>query len=356
MPEDISETIQSRRERGKLAQRAYRKRHASKFQNLQEENQRLRDAIRGINAVAVRDCRTPRWPELTAALSRARDVAGLGGASFPVDDERMDEDSSETSVALLNSSRDVVDMSRNQSYPQGLSHGCAQPAITASTAPRIDHDIWLDTESLTVVSDPSPDLAAFLGPGMVTLAGCIYWACTSYTVGLWQKSSDTVNPGTATEQNIYDGLFDNSEQTMDRDFLMTLAKARVDIRSKGAASMHPSYQKKLDAITTVDLHEKMKEDFANRAGNLDWWKTPHQIENYVKQRLQPHEMERLQASVENHAPEEDEFALTAFLRSLALNYKCFGDGPRWHAMFASLAVGILIKKLRGDSEGHLQAD
>ncbi|KAG7128148.1 hypothetical protein HYQ44_014973 [Verticillium longisporum] len=65
----------SRRERGVIAQREYRKRHANKVQILQDENTALRKAIEDIDT-ALRS-RGLLVGDLSKVLNRARQAAGL---------------------------------------------------------------------------------------------------------------------------------------------------------------------------------------------------------------------------------------------------------------------------------------
>lgn len=84
MPVSHTSIKQTRRERGKLAQREYRKRHASTFQNLKEENQSLKDSIRHLTAVAATIHPRQLNPDLGLAIDRLRDIAGLADQYGPV--------------------------------------------------------------------------------------------------------------------------------------------------------------------------------------------------------------------------------------------------------------------------------
>lgn len=196
-----------------------------------------------------------------------------------------------------------------------------------------------------------PDILPFLGPGMATLAGCLYWACTHITVGLWQQSED--GDTSDANQRALNSIFSRTEEGFsDRGFLMTLAKARLDIARNGSTSVRSSDQREMN-LAIEDMHARMDEENERQGLRKEWWRTPQEVEEYARQRMEPHEYARVQLSVENGGPRHLIKALADFLGIMGKNYKCFGGGPRWNVTFASMAVGILIKKFRGDKEGYL---
>ncbi|KLP01333.1 uncharacterized protein Y057_11450 [Fusarium fujikuroi] len=69
-PPGNGDTSDPKRERSRVAQREYRKRHASKFNTLKDENQRLRNALKRVEKVALK--RGGKDQELEAALAEAR--------------------------------------------------------------------------------------------------------------------------------------------------------------------------------------------------------------------------------------------------------------------------------------------
>ncbi|KAJ9143810.1 hypothetical protein NKR23_g6276 [Pleurostoma richardsiae] len=87
--EDAELASQQRRERGRLAQRAFRQRQIETIRALREENQALRDAIDTVSQAAARG----DDGALRAAIQSARRIARLGHPDS--DDDDGNEDSEE---------------------------------------------------------------------------------------------------------------------------------------------------------------------------------------------------------------------------------------------------------------------
>lgn len=72
---------------------------------------------------------------------------------------------------------------------------------------------------------------------------------------------------------------------------------------------------------------------------MEWWKTPREVEEFVKRHLQPEEVVELQALIEGR---ETGAALAKYgplVEALVQNFVCFGDGPRWNILLVSMMVG-----------------
>ncbi|KAF4466610.1 regulator ty1 transposition 109 protein [Fusarium albosuccineum] len=300
-PSSSKDSPDSKRERSRVAQREYRKRHASKFNNLKEENRRLRNALKKIDRVASQSAR--RDKQLRDALADARRIAGLDdeeGDDDCVDLTRDDSPSSCTTVAATRpASPRVVHVSHSLSTNiGGHARYPSAPSIT------LDQPLWLGTDRLVRIYDAPTDAAQYLSDGLFTLAGALYWATTRRTVSLWQthKLNLLGKPG-YPDKGLMDRLFSHSKHLHDHEFLMSLALARLEYRQKGYIELPPSMNQIVWHHVLPDLFEKVKGEYEERGQTLEWWKNPREVEEFVGRHLEPSEITELQSLVEGRGTE-----------------------------------------------------
>lgn len=231
---------QRRRERGKLAQRAFRRRQTQAARDMREENRRMRAAIEELAELVGPDNR----PALRDAVRRAADAAGVvvvegggggGGSSGSGPSSSVDcrgdggagggsskGEGDAQVVGTLEKHASQGSMSSSSSSPPSTSEGLAtalpnssdwQVALSPSNAignrepfpygpastttaqvpdpPRLafslDRGIWNDAFSFQRIVDPPPDIAPYLGEGMHTLAGHVMWACVEHIIAICQQ-------------------------------------------------------------------------------------------------------------------------------------------------------------------------
>ncbi|KAM7193134.1 hypothetical protein V8F33_008006 [Rhypophila sp. PSN 637] len=232
--------LAQRRERGRMAQRAFRQRQITTIRDLKGRNQELVDAIEHVTRAAARFSRIDSpssydRASLDTAIKEARSLAGLPPVGQ--DDNRDDVirverdhwppisnslglDPTQPSIPTAKdsdvSSRDssspsqtvsVEDMvyqdfqnrtlqnnTRNQSLVTRqhnsntnsyfTSQETSAPAITTATggriSPRLTYGIWFEPDRFIRVINPPSDILPYLGPNINTLAGAIYWAGLGY--------------------------------------------------------------------------------------------------------------------------------------------------------------------------------
>ncbi|KAH7165654.1 hypothetical protein EDB81DRAFT_679724 [Dactylonectria macrodidyma] len=328
----------SKRERGRVAQREYRKRHASKFQSLQDENQRLKDAIRNISRVASRDKHQGR--ELSDAISEAVSAAGLQEASQEPEEEMTSSESSEV-VLLADPTLPRETRSEQPRSSDQLEIGINAIYRDSNTSQALSQQVWLDSDRLVRIYEAPSDVAPYLGDGLYTIAGCLYWACTCYAVSLWKKLK---NPGKLdhSEQSQWDRMFNHSKHLVDHDFLISLAQARLEFRKHGYIDRVHLQTHHADNKALLNVFKNVEQEYASKRETLQWWKKPQDVENYIKQHLTAFELAQLQDILEGRGSERALQAFGNLFETLTHSFVCFGDGPRWNVVHVSMSLGAWL--------------
>jgi hypothetical protein len=465
----------TRRERGKIAQREYRKRHASKFHGLQEENKRLRDAIRAVSDAYAAGARF--WPELEAAVSHANDVAGLE----PLPAGRSDMSAAAVAAGapapqapattpggflnnLMASDAHAHSHAHSQTHPNSQSHshvaiggahlhsaipmcpnaGVDTPATAPAPSPLMHYRVTMSpstpsssnngvgissrhaqntvnsiSTSSNIVTGPTtsdpvrlshPDAPLpFVNDGVSTISGLISWACTSYAVSIWR----TVHRGSAAATTQLEDFLDEHmlgalRLMTDQAYLASLARARARQCALSASPMSrrsvgtgggsigmnrnlggPEYAHDEDHDVasntapnpTIDLDE-LRERYHKLAASApnswdphlrhpnsgsgsnsgpgssmsisskpDVWRSPTDVEEHLRRQATPDEFDRVRAVVQGRrsAGDYDVLCVGRYVVSLCANFVCSPAGPRWHAMFMTMATGLMLRRLRGES-------
>ncbi|KAH7145907.1 hypothetical protein B0J13DRAFT_554560 [Dactylonectria estremocensis] len=337
-PPDANAVQPSKRERGRVAQREYRKRHASKFQSLQDENQRLKDVIRNISKVASRDKHQGR--ELNDAISEAVLAADLQDADQGPDGEMNSSESGEV-VLLADPTLNLEMPSEQPASPNQLAIGTNALYSGSNISQTLGQQVWLGSDHLVRIYDAPSDVAPYLGDGLFTIAGCLYWACTYYAVSLWKKLKhpDKLDH---LEQGRWDRLFNHSKYLFDHDFLISLAQARLELRQNGYIDQVHLQTHHADNKALLNVYKNVEQEYANRGETLQWWRKPQDVENYIKQHLTAHELAQLQEILEGRGSARSLRAFGNLFESLAHSFVCFGDGPRWNVIHVSMALGAWL--------------
>lgn len=276
MPMSHTSVKQTRRERGKLAQREYRKRHASTFQSLKEENQSLKDSIRHLTAVAATIHPRQLNPDLGVAIDRLRDIAGLADQYGPVAPAAAAAAAAAAAVSVTSADTSHLDMLFPVSDSSGgmVSPSSSGPAVlptsvalgsdplgtmtgTAMHDPSLGFQISLDQQqqqqhhhhhqphhphnvhhhshhhqTLPPLPPPPPPAyeppsyePMFFGQDMFTFAGRLFWDCLTYNVVRTQRLQN----GTVTrnEQNP-GGTFTMGDE--DQEMIAAMARTRLQYR------------------------------------------------------------------------------------------------------------------------------
>ncbi|GJC99487.1 hypothetical protein CH63R_11549 [Colletotrichum higginsianum IMI 349063] len=341
-----------RRERGVIAQREYRKRHASKVQSLQDENQKLKDIIAEIDRASHGRRALP--DDLRAALFKARDLAGISddGIGEQEEDAHTDEVEQVAAGPLLPeqpahtpaASTAVVRRATTLEIKFPPDY---QPPPDERFSPRLDYGLWFETDRVIRILDPPTDIVPYLGAGMHTLAGSIFWSTMDYTLDLWNSRSA---PPAA---RLLDRMFSQSRHVVDTGYLLSLAQARVDFMRKGFMFRKLSEQFERNAM--VDLQRLISEHNKSRGLPSKYWKKPEEVAWNVLSQLTPGQATRFQAVIEGKGAPADEEMMRSMITWLAQNYVCFGDGPRWSNISISVGIGSWVKGVNDADAGVLDA-
>ncbi|KAF5668109.1 regulator-Ty1 transposition 109 [Fusarium heterosporum] len=320
---------QPKRERSRVAQREYRKRHASKFSTLKDENQRLRNALKRIERLAQK--RGGKDQELEHALAEARETVGS-------------DDSGSSSSLTLSSSTDAITDDRMSYMSRLLSsdiHLHTQ-ALGQTTTPRLslEQQLWTNTDRLVRIFEAPSDAGKYLGDGLYTFAGTLYWACTRNTVSLWEtyKLNMLGKPGLPVP-NPMDRLFNHSKHLTDRRFLLSLALARLEYKHKGFIDSPHSGSELMWKSVLPNLRKKMERELSEKGQSPEWWKTPSEVETHLRKYLEPSEVDELQTLVEGRGSEAVLEKFQPLVEMLIDEFVCFTDGPRWNLLYVAMAVG-----------------
>ncbi|KAM5344759.1 hypothetical protein ACJ41O_010621 [Fusarium nematophilum] len=343
-----AKSVDSKRERSRVAQREYRKRHASKFHGLKEENQRLRDALRKVDRVASKHAHLDQ--ELEDALAEARELVKEDDHDRSL--AKISPPSSCPEVASSESASPRVSSSGDQSLFRHMDCEVRRTMTQQrNNSTPFPGQLWLDSDKLVRVYESPADAAPYLGDSLFTLSSCLYWAATRRTVYLWQRHKlKRPRGGGAPDKSLVDRLFNHSRHLYDQEFLMSLASARLEFLQKGYVDLPPSAASQVIWHGIVpELSERIRQEYSERGQTMDWWKTPREVEGMVRRYLEPGEMEELQALVEGRGSAEALGKFAALMESLVRNFVCFGDGPRWNVVYLSLVIGGWKQ---GQREGH----
>ncbi|KAJ0168969.1 hypothetical protein CTA2_5733 [Colletotrichum tanaceti] len=339
-----------RRERGVIAQREYRKRHASKVQKLQDENQKLKDVIAEI-ARASSHGRRVLPEDLRAALFKARDLAGIGddgvGQQGDARAEEVEQVEAGPSLSPEQAAHPLASTAvvRRAATLEIKLPSDYQPPSDKRFSPRLDYGLWFDTDRIIRILDPPTDIVPYLGAGRHTLAGSIFWSTMDYTLDLWNSRS------APPAVRLLDRIFSQSRHVVDTGYLLSLTQSRVDFMRKGF--MFRKLSEQFERNTMADLQRLISEDHKSRGLATKYWKTPEEVAWNILSQLTLGQAARFQAVVEGKGAPADEEMMRSMITWLAQNYVCFGEGPRWSNISISLGIGSWVKRVSEADAGVL---
>ncbi|KEY75325.1 hypothetical protein S7711_08494 [Stachybotrys chartarum IBT 7711] len=367
----------SRRERMKLNQRAYRRRHASKFKTLQGQAERLRKALREITAAASASGQQLP-PDLVAALEKSSQLVREDGEddadgqdAVPVEAAMSRQD--DTSWQLQDGLGPSITRETSFLTVPPLDAGNASsisllPTFSGPLSPRLDYGLWPDPDPLIKTFDAPPDIAPYLGAAQSTLSGYIFWYTHTYLQSIWDASglarpaNNDNNSGRvpaqrqATARHLIHAMFSHSRHLTDHVALAAIGRARLAFRRQGCLRLRAAEHTTIYRMPEV-LHQRVIQELFGGYADADHaytnrtdaapgvlapsssplaslWNTPEQVEVYIFGSLTSSE--------------------SALVRAImGRNHRCFGSGPRWNGNFCVMAVGLLTKWLRREYRGPL---
>jgi hypothetical protein len=278
---------------------------------------------------------------MNAALTAAREAAGLvemEPSSLPTPASQSSRHSS--SNPQPESLTQTHALQQQQRHKQSRRHATQEPVKighSAAEIPSPEPVLWMgDSMKVPTFNGPS-DSHAYLGDNMFTLAGRIYWDYITHVVLRWRKYVLTQKLGTH-RFNAQLG------QMRDEDMLVAMAEVRVHNWRKGHGYLNwnDTVANSISPVQMADLTRCVKDntrregDLANHPG---LWKTAHEVEEYIRERVSSELLDDVVATVEGRADARTQKEFGVALANVARNAVCFGSGPRWNIFYLSMAVG-----------------
>lgn len=320
----------SRRERGVLAQREYRRRHASKFQALQDENDRLKLAISEVDKVF--HAATTRNDRLATAIQHARDAAGLpppepGTPLVIIPD---------TPRAALASEAGIGDEAASK---EDFFLGNLSLNFDISTPTDLTNPDWVRDSSTESAS------AALEYPDGNTFAGCIFWRALAHNLPVfdYENGPDRVTiHRTAAEIDLLMSRWVHPDRL---DVIDRLWERRLRFRTKGDRVRQLADRYGLTNPTHDELLQRAREEY-KELKERRFWRTSSEMEAILIATLTKEEWARFEDVLAGTGTNKDVEMLLELVESMAQTYYCLGEGPRWNCIWAHMAIGAWVKKLR----------
>ncbi|KAK6951603.1 hypothetical protein Daesc_006125 [Daldinia eschscholtzii] len=350
--EQAEEELRRRRERGKLAQRAFRKRHNKTTRDKHDETQRLKEAISKIVRVARHDDR----PELVKAIREAAGVTGLDEQTTTelYDEGRTQAERTAEPSQSSSGSRHTLPVvgvsstelgTKAQGMPLSIGTRMGWVLKTQDPAPlgrgsdvewtstRLDYGLWFDTSRFIRADKPPSDIIPYLGKGMHTFAGRLFWACGELMLEQCRRVElyEHTNPRKAREaQEVIWNMVQHSKPLHNVRYIIALAEARREFRDRGyIEGNNPAGE--IDSAFI--LQEQVMNDYKSKGEDTTGWLSPMAVELELRKCLSLESSRRLDRVLQTWDSNQVEGPLLDMIQSLiwklAASYICFGDGPRW---------------------------
>jgi hypothetical protein len=314
---------QRRRDRGKRAQREFRRRQAAKASDLRERHDRLEAILQDI----VRAHDQHGHTAIDQAVAEARRLLPNG----------FEKDSQDHSTCIQEHETPVAS-TLSAPRAQDVDSDCGN--LVGRFSPRLDYTfLFRDPQQLYKVP---PDIAPYIGPGRYTIAGHIMWACLEYAWDTMREASLTQSnanfliarlPSSSRARQLCESAFRHSEHFQDVAFMLALVEARLEFRSFSFTSDTPGADENLRR----NLENSVKKDLLFRGVvSTEWW-TALEIQGYICARIGMLRFSNFQSSLQRKDATHVQILATLAQR-LAPRAVCFGDGPRWNMHHTAVLV------------------
>ncbi|OAG38516.1 hypothetical protein AYO21_07338 [Fonsecaea monophora] len=355
---------QRRRDKGKVAQRNFRKRQAEKALELKQNHKQLRHLVETV-VLAHRDGDTATLSQAIAQAGRAIGV-GLDGDRMDRVDERAQSDPSHTSMegvvtGISNIIRPVCAATTEYSVePTVTDRDTGQSLLQLSQprsgrfSPRLDYGIWLDPERFLKIVDPPLDIRPYIGARKHTVAGRIAWAALDYGYACLQEAMMTSQPATtftastatgarkskadwltllppeSAGRRAFDRSLRHSTPLHDVAYMMDLVAARIEFRQQGYMRANT---RGADEIARQAMAGSVAAELRVRGVRMDQWWSALDIEAHVQTEMGVWDFAAWQMALCGGNQETNNShaeLIMPLVESLGHSGVCFGDGPRWH--------------------------
>ncbi|XXG95550.1 peroxisomal copper amine oxidase [Hypoxylon texense] len=373
---EAPEYVTARRERGKLAQRAFRQRQIDTIRSLEDENQKLRDAISAICDVAGQDSAA-----LSLAISKARKVAGLpvaeaerqpsAPAAISSDDSGWSSNESNDGIAnvtptTLPSEDDNLELTL-PSFDSSESNELWSQLLTADNSAVYDQpttlkildtgvdismlssmytgeqmnstavpEIWPDADRPLQMVQPPPDIVPYMGLGAYTVAGQLYWTAMAFGFNAIRAIVSSPSPPPAAVDIVAE-QFTFTMKYAALPQIMYMMHARLLFRKHGyfqhpanrSADEQQYWSWALDPHMARELGVDLGREFQRAGVSKDDFLTPLDVERRLRDRFRDG-YAVFEAALKGQALAEEHVAcMRRLLQIMSRQSICFGDGPRW---------------------------
>ncbi|VUC26883.1 unnamed protein product [Clonostachys rosea] len=319
-----------RRERGRQAQAAFRKRQAQASQKLRDHNRDLKEKIEKVVDATHGDER-PELLSAIAALARSVDV----------DITRLThgkgrECSSSQEIVIDPKTRDFM----YESGDPGRYH-VPPPSFPPK---RVDYGVWLDPLHYTKVSLPPEDIVPYLGPRANTFAGRLFWFIMEHG----HVKCDRPHP----DQTVMKKRVLGHAKAMEgirAPFINAMVEARIQYKQTGEIGHENAAAGEADLATAV--HGHVMEEYQATGRDPTLWLSCLSVEKHIRSMVGDDALDSLDGS-SGYVMEPFHHSLLEGIQCrLYDTFVCFGDGPRWTREIVNQA----LQEWTGSESGRISS-
>ncbi|KAK8062708.1 hypothetical protein PG997_014805 [Apiospora hydei] len=334
---DADQELKRRRERGRQAQAAFRKRQAKAAQSVQEENKSLREAIESIIHAANRSDR----PGLLQVIREAAAAAGieakhLEASTSTSDDITLSADAREVGFPSNGCTTDtnITAIGSTLVNAQPSKSRAASPVTWSTTnrPPVTIGNFWFDPLRSTNITTTHQDVVPYVGQGRYTLGGLLFWGVLDHVTN---ACTHRHHPRSCEELKSLVRRTTAHSKSLSRvrpEFINSLAaKARQQYLQNGYVD--DRYAPATEWSSLAAMRSMVDEDYASKGRDTSAWLLPKDVEGRVRRGLGREMFDRLEQAA--RAPESSQAhrALKETIHKMVDAFMCFGNGPSWQDSF-----------------------
>ncbi|KAJ9608765.1 hypothetical protein H2200_006536 [Cladophialophora chaetospira] len=389
------EELSRRRERGRLAQQAFRQRQVDAIARLDEEVASLKSSLGDITSLAE---------ELDASLSKSGtglSTTAAGASAKQTMDQLLErlrrvtnagsnsaEDSiPETASKTTLTSPSTIDCTAislrpaipQTSNPQLYSDSSGTDLMTSGTresgrsdqetstsnstsiyvqtsktsssngrlSPRLNYGLWFEPDPGLPIVVPPEDIIPFLNGAESPFVIKLYWRTLMFALSLlrnhWRRRGN-MSPDAAMLTN---RIFGKSLQYDSGEVIAATMHARLGFYLRGKIeATHPGR----DPVNALRLHHMIQSDLRMRGETMAHWLDARQVERLIGDLYGLHQVMLLQVASTATADAATVQRTTRLVEGLARHSSCFGDGPRYRLQ----DVTTVLQQVFDDGSNVLQ--
>ncbi|KAK8054537.1 hypothetical protein PG994_009604 [Apiospora phragmitis] len=287
---DAEQEQKRRRERGREAQAAFRKRQAKAAKSIQEENKQLREAIESIVQAARKEDRS----ELVSAVRTAAGTVGMEAKHLEL--------SAADNTAISTDARTDCPNYDPSTHAHNAAIGSALGSVGASK---------------NRVTPPSAWSRLYRPPATIGN----FWSCEE----LWS----IMRRSTAHSKSL---------SRVGPEFWHTMAKAARQ-RYLQDDRVHGIYLPATECSSLAAMRSMVEKDYASEGKDASAWLLPKDVEERVRRGLGSEMFKRLEKAAQAPESSQAHRAVKGTIHKMVHAFVCFGDGPSWNVNFVDLVFG-----------------